>query len=41
MNKKVGKDKGNAGGGGAKAPAQKTIAMNKRAKHDYHFEQKV
>jgi SsrA-binding protein len=42
MNKKVGKDKGNAGGGGGgKAPAQKTIALNKRAKHDYHFEQKV
>jgi SsrA-binding protein len=31
MNKKAGKDKGNGGG---------TIALNKRARHDYHLEQK-
>ena len=31
MNKKTGKDKPNGGG---------TIALNKRARHDYHFEQK-
>ena len=31
MNKKVGKDKPNGGG---------TIALNKRARHEYHFEQK-
>jgi SsrA-binding protein len=44
MNKKAAKDKGNAGGKAAKAdraPAQKTIALNKRAKHDYHFEERV
>lgn len=41
MNKKAAKDKGNAGGKAAKAPAQKTIALNKRAKHEYHLEQKV
>lgn len=31
MNKKTGKDKPNGGG---------TIALNKRARHEYHFEQK-
>ena len=31
MNKKTGKDKPNGGG---------TIALNKRARHDYHFEQR-
>ena len=41
MNKKAAKDKGNAGGKAAKAPAQKTIALNKRAKHEYHLEEKV
>ena len=41
MNKKAAKDKGNAGGKAAKAPAQKTIALNKRAKHEYHLEQKI
>jgi SsrA-binding protein len=33
MRKKTGKDKGQASGGG-------TIALNKRARHDYHLEQK-
>ena len=45
MNKKAAKDKGKPAGGaakaGAKAPVQKTIALNKRAKHEYHLEQKV
>ena len=41
MNKKAAKDKSNAGGKAAKAPAQKTIALNKRAKHEYHLEQKI
>ena len=45
MNKKAAKDKGKPEGGGAKAggkaPVQKTIALNKRAKHEYHLEQKV
>ena len=41
MNKKAAKDKGNAGGKAAKTPAQKTIALNKRAKHEYHLEQKI
>jgi len=46
MNKKAAKDKGKPAAGpskagGAKAPVQKTIALNKRAKHEYHLEQKV
>jgi len=41
MNKKAAKDKSNAGGKAAKAPVQKTIALNKRAKHEYHLEQKI
>jgi SsrA-binding protein len=41
MNSKVAKDKGKPAGGAAKAPVQKTIALNKRAKHEYHLEQKV
>ena len=45
MNKKAAMDKGKPAGGaakaGAKAPVQKTIALNKRAKHEYHLEQKV
>ena len=41
MNKKAAKDKGKSGPGAAKAPAQKTIALNKRAKHEYHLEQKI
>ncbi|UHQ19007.1 SsrA-binding protein SmpB [Lysobacter sp. KIS68-7] len=41
MNKKAAKDTGKAGAKAAKAPAQKTIALNKRAKHEYHLEEKV
>ena len=45
MNKKAAKDKGNdgkgAGKGSGKAVVQKTIALNKRAKHEYTFESKV
>jgi len=41
MNKKVAKDKGKPASGAGKAPTQKTIALNKRAKHEYHFEEKV
>jgi SsrA-binding protein len=42
MNKKAAKDKGKPASGSAKAaPAQKTIALNKRAKHEYHLEQKI
>jgi SsrA-binding protein len=41
MNKKAAKDKSNPGGKAAKAPVQKTIALNKRAKHEYHLEQKM
>ena len=45
MNKQAAKDKGNSGAGAPKkkdkAPAQKTIALNKRARHEYHLEQKV
>ena len=41
MNKKAAKDKSNPGGKAAKAPVQKTIALNKRAKHEYHLEQKI
>ena len=45
MNKKAAKDKGKPASGAAKAagkaPVQKTIALNKRARHEYHLEQKV
>jgi SsrA-binding protein len=41
MNNKATKDKGKPATGAAKAPVQKTIALNKRAKHDYHFEERV
>jgi SsrA-binding protein len=45
MNKKAAKDKGNDGKGAGKSAAkpvvQKTIALNKRAKHEYTFESKV
>ena len=41
MNKKAAKDKGKPAPGAAKTPAQKTIALNKRAKHEYHLEQKI
>ena len=41
MNKKAAKDKGKPTPGAAKAPATKTIALNKRAKHEYHLEQKI
>jgi len=41
MNKKAAKDTGKAGAKAAKAPTQKTIALNKRAKHEYHLEQKI
>ena len=41
MNKKVAKDKGKPASGAAKAPSLKTVALNKRAKHEYHFEEKV
>jgi len=45
MNKKAAKDKGNDGKGAGKASGkavvQKTIALNKRAKHEYTFESKV
>jgi SsrA-binding protein len=45
MNKQAAKDKGNSGAGAPKkkdkAPAQKTIALNKRAKHEYHLEERV
>ena len=37
MGKKDAKDKAN--GGGTRVPV-KTIALNKRARHEYHFEQK-
>lgn len=41
MNKqKVGKDKAKGDAAGKAAPAQKTIALNKRAKHEYHLEQR-
>jgi len=41
MNKKAAKDKGKPATGSAKTPAQKTIALNKRAKHEYHLEERV
>ena len=41
MNKKAAKDKGKAPGAASRAPVQKTIALNKRAKHEYHLEQKI
>jgi len=41
MNKKAAKDKGKAAPGAAKTPTLKTVALNKRAKHEYHLEQKV
>ena len=49
MNKKAAKDKGNDGKGAGKgagkasgkAVVQKTIALNKRARHEYTFESKV
>ena len=45
MNKKAAKDKGNDGKGAGKSAGkpvvQKTIALNKRAKHEYTFESKV
>jgi len=41
MNKKAAKDKGKPTPGAAKAATTKTIALNKRAKHEYHLEQKI
>ena len=41
MNKKAAKDKGKPATGSAKTPAQKAIALNKRAKHEYHLEERV
>ena len=41
MNKKAAKDKGKPATGSAKTPVQKTIALNKRAKHEYHLEERV
>lgn len=38
MSKKAQKDKANGGGPGKPGTATKTIALNKRARHEYHLE---
>ena len=40
MGNKAAKDKGSARSGSGKGAAPKTVALNKRARHEYHLEQR-